>query len=128
MSVPYDQVCIVCERGVNHPDIPEDIYPGDMVICRECDKITPNRRQAEDHYFLRCRLKYEQPKEYADELTGVRLTVEYDNPKYPGHPKITVMCPEHNILSIEQVNGAIGRLVRRTGIAYPLFSLPGRLC
>ncbi|HEY7415374.1 MAG TPA: hypothetical protein VH593_09290 [Ktedonobacteraceae bacterium] len=47
-------VCIVCEQEVGEHDIAEDIRPGDWVICRECDKITPNRKQAIRHWFKRC--------------------------------------------------------------------------
>src|SRR6266705_2930180 len=59
--------------------------------------------------------------EYTDELTGIRMTIDQDNPRYPGHPKITVICPEGRILSLEQINEALSRLRHRAGVASELF-------
>lgn len=56
MPIAY-QLCIVCERHVGQNNIAPDIRPGEEVICRECDEITPDREQAVKHFWLRQRLK-----------------------------------------------------------------------
>ena len=52
-----DQLCIVCEQSVCQQHIASDLQPGEHVICVECDKNTPNREQAYQHYLLRTRLR-----------------------------------------------------------------------
>jgi len=61
MKTDY-QLCIVCECQISQNDIAPGVRPGDMVICRECDKITPDRTQAEKHFWLRQKLKTEKPE------------------------------------------------------------------
>jgi hypothetical protein len=46
-------ICIVCEEEVSQSDIAPDLHLGDYVICKECNKITPNRKQAVDHWGKR---------------------------------------------------------------------------
>jgi hypothetical protein len=53
MSKELFMICIVCERDVAEADVADSIRPGDWVICRECDKITPDRRQAGQHWIKR---------------------------------------------------------------------------
>src|SRR5579859_8021568 len=47
------QVCSVCNKNVEESNFAPHLQPGDLVICRECDKITPNRWQAQMHYAKR---------------------------------------------------------------------------
>ena len=56
------QVCIVCERSICQNELAPGLWPGDLVICRECDKITPNREQAEQHFWLRQGLQLEESR------------------------------------------------------------------
>ncbi len=72
--------------------------------------------------------KPHQPKEatdtsteFVDEVTTVRMIVDSYNPEYPGHPKITVICPTRR-LSLEEINAAISRLRSRAGITAEEFS------
>ncbi len=58
--------------------------------------------------------------EFVDELTAIRMLVDQDNPGYPGHPKITVICPERSV-SLEEINAALSRLRFRAGIPYEHF-------
>lgn len=51
------QECIVCERIVCQECLPKNIEPGDPVICSGCDQITPDRKQARQHYWIRQDLK-----------------------------------------------------------------------
>ncbi len=53
--------------------------------------------------------------EYVDEVTAVRMIVFSYNPGYPGHPKITVICPARRF-SLEEINAAMSRLRSRAGI------------
>ena len=71
--------------------------------------------------------KPHQPKEatdtsseYVDEVTTVRMIVDSYNPEYPGHPKITVICPTRRV-SLEEINAAMSRLRSRAGIPYEDF-------
>ncbi len=71
--------------------------------------------------------KPHQPKaidtssEFVDEVTTVRMIVDSYNPEYPGHPKITVICPTRRV-SLEEINAAISRLRSRAGITAEEFS------
>lgn len=56
------QTCIVCERTVCDACFAPDLRPGDMVLCRECDKVTPDRTQAIRHYWLRNAVRNNAPK------------------------------------------------------------------
>ena len=49
----WEQTCIVCEQSINHDNVAPGIHPGDYVLCKDCDKITPDRRQAEAHWMKR---------------------------------------------------------------------------
>ena len=64
-----------------------------------------------------------EPKEYLDVHTGVRLIVKHDNPEYPEHPLITIICPPDHTLSIEQINEAMQRLQSSAGLS-PQHSMP----
>jgi hypothetical protein len=56
-----------------------------------------------------------QSGEYTDEQTGMRLTVETEHPYDPDQPRITVFPPEQNMLTYEEMNEAVHRLVRLAG-------------
>lgn len=45
-----EQICIVCERDISILQVAPNVRPGDLVICQDCDKVTPNRAQAEAHF------------------------------------------------------------------------------
>jgi hypothetical protein len=65
-----------------------------------------------------------QKTEYTDELTGILMRIDHDNPEYPGHPKISVICPEpstFSAFSIQQVNEALHRLRRLARVPYEQF-------
>ena len=53
--------------------------------------------------------------EFVDDRTAVRMIVDQHNSEYPGHPKITVICPTRR-LSLEEINAAMSRLRSRAGI------------
>lgn len=48
-----EQICIVCERDISMQQVASDLGPGDLVVCQDCDRITPNRAQAETHFRKR---------------------------------------------------------------------------
>jgi hypothetical protein len=84
-----------------------------------------NLREAYDEF---CQWRHDEPyvvdeikallgrKEYTDELTGVKLVVEKDNPDYPGYPKLTIVCPKQ-VSSIDVINDAVARLQDVAAIA-----------
>jgi hypothetical protein len=53
--------------------------------------------------------------EYTDKQTGMRLTVEREHPYDPDWPHITVYPPEQNMLTTEEMNEAVKRLIRMAG-------------
>ncbi len=57
----------------------------------------------------------EQPEEYTDKQTGVRLTVETAFPYDPDWPHLTVYPPEPCVLTEEAMKEAVKRLVRMAG-------------
>lgn len=56
------QLCCVCERLICDQHKVAGLLGGDIVICIGCDKITPNREQAGQHYLLRFNLRKEKRK------------------------------------------------------------------
>ncbi|HZU01544.1 MAG TPA: hypothetical protein VFA10_17885 [Ktedonobacteraceae bacterium] len=101
------------------------------------------RRRLMDAYEEFCQWRHEEPyvvdeikelltgrREYTDELTGVRLLIEKENPAYPDHPKMTVICPHNFDGKHEKINEAMLRLQIRAGIPpeermQPLYSIWG---
>lgn len=50
MTSGSSQICIVCEKSIDQSEVAPGIRLGDLVICKGCDEITPNRWQAGEHW------------------------------------------------------------------------------
>ncbi len=95
------------------------------------DYHTDARKKLDEAYEEFCQWRHDEPylvdeikqllNSHLDEETGIRMAVEQDNPEYPGHLKITVICPVNNHLLLEEINAALGRLRTKAGISYEQF-------
>lgn len=62
--------------------------------------------------------------EYRDEQTQINMTVDPNNPKYPGHPLITITFPVKEQVPLEEINPAVGRLRTQAGLTVGDFPDP----